>query len=98
MILAVILCGKIPFEDEIRYNVTYFGRATVFLDSNLKRVPIRESDFLKIILEYRHILCACSGPLKRVSPKIPKKSLFPMYTFDSILREIDDATHTFDVR
>ena len=58
MILAVILCGKIPFEDEIRYNVTYFGRATVFLDSNLKCVPIRESDFLKIILEYRHILCA----------------------------------------
>jgi hypothetical protein len=40
----------------------------------------------------------CSGPLERVSPKIPKKSLFPMYTFDSILREIDDATHTFDVR
>ena len=39
MILAVILCGKIPFEDEIRYNVTYFGRATVFLETNLKDLP-----------------------------------------------------------
>ena len=52
----------------------------------------------KTPIKYDCLDWAYSGPLKRVSPKIPKKSLFPMYTFDSILREIDDATHTFDVR
>ena len=29
--------------------------------------------------------------IKRVSPKIPKKSLFPIYTFDSIPSRNDDA-------